>query len=361
MTDNSITVIGSGATALAAAAYLTIKGKQVILCDREQGQRFRDIEDGGGITLEGVMETGSPVLPFRMTDDFQDAVGNARRILVCVSADRHREIADLCSPYAREGQTYVISPGNLGAVIFVDRFYKKGKKGVTAAELVENICPCRITGRARVLMAMPVGEKRIAAFPACRTQMAIQAFEDVFRFHAARNIFEGMLNSPNLVIHVAGTLLNTTAIEKMGQDFALYTNGLTPSLLRCADAVEKERNQVLRELDYSAYASTVSKMHQMMDYGHYDELNYFRSLKGPASLEERYISEDASCSMALLVSLAEEYGIEVPVCKALITIANTVNGFNYYEHGRTLKNMGMSGMSRENLNQYLETLTMAGG
>ena len=152
MTDNSITVIGSGATALAAAAYLTIKGKQVILCDREQGQRFRDIEDGGGITLEGVMETGSPVLPFRMTDDFQDAVGNARRILVCVSADRHREIADLCSPYAREGQTYVISPGNLGAVIFVDRFYKKGKKGVTAAELVGNICPCRITGRARVTM-----------------------------------------------------------------------------------------------------------------------------------------------------------------------------------------------------------------
>ena len=56
-----------------------------------------------------------------------------------------------------------------------------------------------------------------------------------------------MLNSPNLVIHVAGTLLNTTAIEKMGQDFALYKNGLTPSLLRCADAVEKERNQVLRE------------------------------------------------------------------------------------------------------------------
>ena len=54
MTDNSITVIGGrGATALAAAAYLTIKGKQVILCDREQGQRFRDIEDGGGITLEG--------------------------------------------------------------------------------------------------------------------------------------------------------------------------------------------------------------------------------------------------------------------------------------------------------------------
>ena len=54
----------------------------------------------------------------------------------------------------------------------------------------------------------------------------------------------------------------------------------------------------------------------MMDYGHYDELNYFRSLKGPASLEEGYISEDASCSMALLVSLARGvHGIEVPVCK----------------------------------------------
>lgn len=53
MTDNSITVIGSGATAMAAAAYLTIKGNQVILCDREQEQRFRDIEDAGGITLEG--------------------------------------------------------------------------------------------------------------------------------------------------------------------------------------------------------------------------------------------------------------------------------------------------------------------
>ena len=360
MTEHSVTVIGSGATALAAAAYLTMKGVQVILCDQPSEHRFEDIKNMGGITLEGVMDTGEPVLPYMVTYDFKTAIEHATRILICVSAERHREIAELCGPYAQNGQVYLISPGNLGAVIFVNSFHQEKITDITVAELVGNICPCRITGKARVLIAMPVGGKRIAAFPAERTQIAIDAFDGIFDFLAAKNIFEGALNSPNLVIHVAGTLLNTTAIEKMGQDFALYQNGLTPSLLKCANAVEAERNRVLKELDYDAYTRTVSKMHQMMDYDHFDELNYFRSLKGPASLEERYISEDASCAMALLISLADEYGIDVPVCKALMVIANTINAFNYYEHGRTLKNMGMKGLSKNELNRYLETMDVTG-
>lgn len=360
MINDCITVIGSGATALAAASYLTLRGRRVILCDTEQRERLRDITEAGGITLEGVMGNAGPVRPYRVTSDFSYALKASSRILVCVRADRHREIAGLCGPHAVPGQTYAISPGNLGSVIFHGVFKQMGKQDITVAELAGNICPCRIMGKARVLIALPMAVKKIAAFPAKKTQEAIRAFEGMFDFQPAKNIFECALNSPNLVMHLAGTLLNTAAIEKMGQDFSLYTDGLSPSLLKCAEAVEMERNQVLDTLGCGVYTSTVSKMHHMMDYGNHDELNYFRALKGPASLSDRYISEDASCSMALLVSVAEEYGLEVPVCRALLTIANAVNSYNYYEYGRTLGNMGMAGMTIRELNRYLEHLNTAG-
>lgn len=360
--ENCITVIGSGATAFAAAAYLTHKGHRVILCDTEERYRTRlsDIKETGGITTMGIMEMQKPAIPYIVTSDFKSAIEHACRILVCVSANRHQEIADLCSPYAGGGQTYIISPGNLGSMIFLNTFHKRGNRDITVAELVGNICPCRIVGKARVLIALPIVKKRIAAFPASGTQKAIQAFDGFFGFSPAKNIFEGALNSPNLVIHLAGTLLNTTVIEKMGHDFSLYSHGLTPSLLKCAEVVESERDQILQTMGYSVYTRTVSNMYRMMDYKNHGELDYFRTLKGPASLKDRYVSEDTACSMALLLSLAEEYGIRVPVCRALVTIANAVNGAEYYKDGRTLENMGVKGLSIIELNQYLENMGVSG-
>ena len=60
-----------------------------------------------------------------------------------------------------------------------------------------------------------------------------------------------------------------------------------------------------------------------------------------------------TCGMALLVSLAEICGTNVPVSRALLTMASCINEDDYMTRGRTLKNMGLSGLGASELMKRL--------
>ena len=71
-------------------------------------------------------------------------------------------------------------------------------------------------------------------------------------------------------------------------------------------------------------------------------LRLFKSLKGPSSMQHRYISEDAPYGTALLVSMARAADIAVPIAESLLTMASAVNQTDYYKCGRTLNSMNFS-------------------
>ena len=71
----------------------------------------------------------------------------------------------------------------------------------------------------------------------------------------------------------------------------------------------------------------------------------FVELDGPGNLRHRYVEEDAMCGMALLVSLAEACGVDVPVSRSLLCLAGVFNGTDYAEAGRNLKNLGLGGLA----------------
>jgi Ketol-acid reductoisomerase len=336
-----ITVIGGGSTGHAAAAYLTGRGFDVVLCDHEGFKKeFDDIEEAGGILLRGLAGRGVRKIS-KVTHDFGEAVGRARLILVCVPAARHQEIAERIAPYMREGQSVLILPGNLGSFIFQDVFRKiKVPEDVIIAEMEGNLCPCRLTAPAEVTVGLPIRAKKVAALPGSRTAEFIEQNEGVLDFIANKNVLEGALLSDNYVLHIGTTLLASSTIDEMGDAFILFQHGLNDASIHCTEAIRQERIRLLDGLGMKERDSATEFFEELRDWRNHPEYSVFRTLKGPDRLKHRYVEEDAAACASMALSCAKRLGIEMPVLRAVVTLASAVNQTDYYETGRTLENVG---------------------
>ncbi len=104
------------------------------------------------ITENGIAVKGPGLIsglhPEVLTHNIGEAM-EACRVVVCVSSGRQKEIAEWMSPYIRSVHSLLLMPGNLGALVFHRIFEKEGS-----------------------------------------------------------NLIEICLNSPNVITHLSGTLLN---------------------------------------------------------------------------------------------------------------------------------------------------------
>ena len=345
-----ITVIGGGGTGITMAADLTLKGFPVTLYERADAwDNLRDIQERGGVEMTGRAANGFAALT-DLTDDLAQAVSKADVILVAVIATRHQALAEELAPLLRDGQTVCFSAGSCASILL--RRAVGGRCQVVIGEMQGNIYPCRLVGRAVVKCAFPYAPKKVAAFPAQDTPLLIEELRDVYACVPARNVLEATLNSPNVSIHLAGSLLNTGAIEH-DPDFKLYQQGLTPAVLRCIGQVEDEKALVMEKLGLECVRH-LGMMQNVCDYGAHPELADFRLVAGPSSMQHRYIEEDASTGQCILITLAHMLGLRLPAMEALVTLAGVINGKDYLSVGRTVQSLGMDGMTPDQINAYLE-------
>ena len=343
MGEKRVAILGAGAAGAVTAAWLVQKGCEVIWWDQEEQCR-KDFAVIGekGIQVEGPGLT-SGLRPAVLTHRLEEAM-EAERVLVCVSSGRQEETAALMAPYVKSNHDLLLIPGNLGSVA-VRRVFEKAKAAWgLLAELGECPWACRRLGPGHYVSAMPPGEKRIAALGKGRTEEASHRFGDLFFLRPGAGLAENCLNSPNVLTHLPGVLLNLGGIAEKGEGFALFTDGFSDGYIRCVELLEQERGAVLKRAGMECYSAPVGPFLTMLrERERHPELQAFCSLSGPDGLGHRYVTEDASCGMAFLVSLGRRLGVSMPVTEALFTLAGKLSGTDFYSAGRTLEWLGKDG------------------
>lgn len=351
-----ITVIGGGTTGIGTAAMLTMAGHTVTLTDvPELSANLEGVKEKGGILVRGNGPRGL-AMPACITTDVTAAVADADVILVSVIGPRHAEIAKLVAPAVRDGQVIGIAPGNAGSLIFADVFKKAGVTAdVVLLEMQRNFFSSRLTAAGEVNAARGFVKGAAVAFPAKDTDKAFERMEGVLEFTKAKNIFETTINEANTLNHLSNSILNTSMIDQKKGKFALFIDGLTPSVLKGMEICYQEYKAVADAWGYKSKGDPVPHFAEIADLDNHRELDLFRSLAGPDTIKHRYISEDAQCSVSLLVSLGKKAGVKTPFNEAMIAIASGLNDTDYYGQGCTLENFGLADMTMEQIDHYLET------
>jgi len=337
-----ITVIGAGATGHGLAALLKSRDFDVALYDSETfSERFSDIESMGGIELRGRVRL---IAKPETTCDPEKAVRGAEIIFVNVMSDRHAEIAAKIAPFLENGQHIVIIPGNLGSFIFRRVFREMGVTAdVTVSEKEGNFFPCRLSGAAEVTVGLPLNLKgRIAALPASDTPKVLDALKGIVEYTANENVFEGAINTGNVIMHIGTTVLSASAIHHQGKDFSLFKYGFTPAAVTCDKAIHDERILVMEAMHMPEHHNPLEMIGKVQDPSHHPENSvFYEHMTGPDALDHRYLNEDCGCGGAFAVSAGRRCGIEMPVLSSFITIAGAINGRDYLgKDGRTLENLG---------------------
>jgi len=361
-TIRKIAVLGGGNGAHTMAADLTLKGFEVTICEApEFKEGFRATLEQQQIQLIDPWGEEKVVKLHKATLDFKEAVEGVDYIMLAIPAMGHERFFTGIMPYLEDGQTIVSWPGNYSALWFAHMLREKGiKREVTLAEGHTLPWGCRMEGPGVVRIFVEAWRLLVAAFPAKETEKVVNDLKDMYPVVAGENVLATSLNNLNPIVHPVGCVLNAGWIDTLGKDFYFYKYGTTLSIARGIKAVYEEVRKVAeafgaKMLEYPDN-SFWSKDTIMSYYfkAPFDRQGIVANISGPSSVKARYITEDVPYGLVPVALLARQLDVATPIMNAVIELASLVNQTNYWEKGRSLEQLGIGGLGREELKRVLE-------
>ncbi len=355
------TVVGAGHGGKAMAAHLALKGFQVNLYNRTP-EHIAAIDARGGIELEsyegGPHGFGELNL---VTSDMKEAVEEADVMMVVVPSSAHADVARHSAPYLRDGQIVVLHPGRTcGALEFAKVIRDSGSKAdVTVAEAETFIYASRSDGPAQARIFRIKDAVPLAALPAHRTAQVLEIINNAYpQFIDGINVLHTGLNNMGAIFLPALTLLNAGWIESTHGDFQFYIDGVTPSVARLLEVLDRERVTVASALGIRAqtamdwlemaYTTSGEDLHEAI----HNQLGYY-GIKAPNTLNHRYIFEDVPMSLVPIASMAQRYGVSVRGMESIIRMACIIHRTDYWRRGRTLRKLGIDRLSVTEFTNYV--------
>jgi opine dehydrogenase len=348
-----IAVVGAGHGGCAAAADLTLQGREVRLYGRNQ-DRLLAIQERG-ITVTGARQgTAKPAL---VTDRLDVALADVDLVVVVLPAHAHEQIAIEAAGKLREDQVVYLNPGHTGGALHFQAVLRQSS--APAARLCESVSltyVCRLEGPAEVAIYSDIQNLLFAALPAHETASLLEQLKPLFpQLTAAKHVLETGLMNMNAVMHPPGMLLNAGWIEQTSGNFHFYSEGNSPAVAAVIEAVDGERLAIGRafglelvaflDFFFKAGLTTPDAYQSGSLYRAIRESVPNRTIKAPGSLQNRYLDEDIPFGLVPMMAFAKLGRVPTPTMGSLIQIASIARGKDYRKVGLSLGSLGLLGRS----------------
>ncbi len=354
-------VIGAGHGGKAMAAHLALMGFPVSLYNRT-AEHVSAIKMRSGIDLEsydgGPRGFGHLAL---VTSDMREALAEADIVMVVVPASAHADIAAAAAPHLRDGQIVLLNPGRTGGALEFVKVLRDSacQADVSVAEAETLIYASRSEGPAQARIFRIKEAVPIAALPATRTTRVLDALAAAYpRFIDGVSVLHTSLNNMGAIFHPGLALLNAARIESTRGEFEFYIDGVTPSVARILEALDRERVTVASAMGIRARTAQEWLKMAYNAYGNnlyeaiHNQSGYY-GIMAPATLQHRYITEDVPMSLVPIAALGQRYGVSVRGMDSIIRLACIIHQTDYWRRGRTLDKLGIEQLSVEELVHYV--------
>ena len=353
-----VAVLGAGNGGVASAFDFAQHGHHVTLYAPPQyGENLVAVRNAGGIRASGDLEGFVPVR--YAGTDAGEAMEDAELVVLVGPAYATDSLAAEAAPHLRDGMAVLVCPGSCAGAIAFKRTagLELDDDGVLVGETSTLPYAVRVTspGVINVFLKLTT-DVYLAAVPRSGTDRLLRMVRDTWpAVERADSVFQTTLQNGNPVIHPAVTLLNAGLLERTGGEFLFYEEGVTESVGRMIEAVDRERLAIAEALGVTVLSEPAIGKRQ----GYMVEENYstgystapgFLGIKAQSRLDHRYLTEDVGYSLVFLTDLAARLEVATPVMDAVITTASVVLARDFRaEAARTVSDLGLDGLSREQL------------
>jgi len=346
-----IAVIGGGNGAYAAAADLTEKGHEVRLWRRNaealRASKVLVLKDADGerkVTIGAVSE------------NIADAVRGAELIFLPDPAFTQLDNAKRLAPHVSDGQVVFLAPGTFGSWIMAQDV----KADVAFAETGTLPWLTRKHGPTTAAITARATRLPTGVYPARKSESARKVISKVFPVEQVEDALSAALMNAGPVIHPPLILMNAGPLEHF-ERWDIHKEGTQPSIRRVTDALDAERIAARVALGYKAPHFPLAD-HYRADgdewmYGRkvHKKLTDSNDWREPIVLgEHRYMREDVEHGLAFLVSVCEWAAVPCPVARGLLALGSAVLGKDLRHEGRTLENLGLASLSKDELKVKLQ-------
>jgi len=355
----NVAVIGGGNGAHTLAADLVQRGYSVRMYELpEYIGNLSVLANTKKITVTGVMNFTSEI-EF-LTDDMAKALDGVSHICVVVPSVAHERLANVMKGIATKDQVMILYNGGCGSLIFRDIL---GEDCPVVVETNNLPYDTRLKGPAQVYCSgrNPIKGAFLPADAAaghwddvCAISPLTAAFEDVL---------ECSLSLVNPSVHSGACVINMGHIEQemVRGEFCMYEH-FTPGCAKLDIAIDRERKAVGKAFGYHLCPLeefsgrdldkdlTWKELYMQM---HGDPS--LTCIGGPHTIWNRYMTEDCPNGLVPWSDLGKICGVETPVIDGIIAIYNIVHEKDWRACGRTAAKLGLAGMSKDEIKEYVKT------
>ena len=328
------------------AGYLASIGHDVALYNRSSG-RINPFRERGYIDLEGVLHGRGKLSS--IGSDISEAVSGRDVIMVAITANGHKEIAEKIAPHLRDGQIIMLNPGRTCGALEVD--YTLRQCGCRAKVIIAEANTLAFTVRVTTAgIATIKGVKRevaVAALHAEDTEHVIETLSSAFpQFKGVSSFLETSFGNIGAIFHPTITLLNKDRILA-GEEFDFYTNGISRKVANLMDWVAYEAKSVAGKLGARVLSVTewlASRYNLKLSdiYAMTRSNPAYQGIKAPRTLDTRYLWEDIPTGLVPISTFGNALGVDTSAIDRLINEGCDVLDRDFWKEGRTFDKLGLS-------------------
>ena len=321
------------------------------------------------------------------TTNMKEAVQGADIIAISVVSLGFDKMLDQLIPCLEDGQVIAFFPDNYGSLIMRKKMREAGcPKKVVIGGWSSLPYGARVTKNgetSEVFYVYRAINLRGDALPstdraAFFTAMREFACMDPIDFIAGDTMLDVNFCNVNPILHVPAVLLNAGAIDNWGiidpvgdknEYYSIYRHAFSPSVSKVQYGIYLEEVEMTKALgigiqhyDKKVFFSRLGILGpEFMGEGWTTPLeenmpDWYRMQYYPGArftVQNRYVSEDVPVGTKMFYELGKLAGVKTPLLESMITIASTINETNYFESDWDLNKIGLAGMSKEAILQYL--------
>ena len=359
----TVAIIGAGIGGVYLSAFLGVANCRIRLHDVDD-TRLADMRARGGIEVEGPPDRFAAIE--LVTTDLAAATDGADIIIVATGGPYQETVATQLAPLLRDGQIILLVQGNTGGSLVVRRALDAAncRVSVDIAEMDNYPYSCWRRSPTRIAPIVSKQFLQIATFPGNRIDAIFPRLAPLFpHATAAPSIISTGFTNANAMLHVANCVANAGKIDR-GESYKFYAEGVTPLVANLYRAINAERVAVAAALGasvptledwfertYGVRGATLSETCQLLTS---NSDGPYQATGTPKSFGHKYIAEDVPVGLVPMSALGAAAGVATDAIDALIEMVRCMTGLNYAVEGRTLAQMGLSGMDAGRIRQVVQ-------